>query len=665
MKLFNKNVKDDLLDEEVSNKGSKLNSLLKNKKVIIPIVVVLIIVLLLIVKALIGGNKSNLNYYDTLEKVFSSERGYFKYSFDVRTGEKGSLINETTKVDVSMDDLNTAENVESEDSDNNESEEEVENIASQDSTDSTQKNEFQDWNKYADIKTGDWEYPNYKVIIEGNTTSLEPLKTNFKISLVTNSYNNVFTEVYCIDGDYYIDIESMYNYLKNSGDSYLVSVGEKLPNGSKWVVIPEEQFKVASRYAEVGEQELSECDGLTKLYRRFLVALNSTKTSIQGVVGNTGQTVSGDIVTLNLSGTDADSVVSAIRNIAVRSGDFYTNIVETGNNSGLYDENQYKQAIREKDNFMEAMYDLATYLQITDISSLGTKIGGSARVYTNGYGNQQIEVSLAVNYSGDIDTIIQFTGIRSGDNNEIKLPSGSQNKENNPVIREVLDEVCDYLNFTKIKTDVKLEINPDTISDEILERFIKLVNETGSSDFYITRNNVFEFIEKYSNFEKTDSSTDNDIINAKLVSDLAESLNSIVGNIVIEKEVEVEEEVEQYPHIMFEDSGVVFNIDYIEDESDAKIITLKAEVVNKSDSEYTFNTTDISLRTLLNSVHPANNETLLRDADNTFDMSKLVSEVVLAPHEWTELYLYFTPSDDDGHMDLYFGETNCGSAVEF
>lgn len=657
MKLFNKKVKDDLLEEE-EVKESGVKALMKNKKVIIVAGVVLVIVLMLIVKSCTGGKKNTADYYDTLEQIFSSELGYFKYTLDVRTGEKGSLLTSNTVADVSMEDLNTADNAEA----TTESSETVETVVEETSE---SKNEFQDWDKYADIKTGDWQYPNYKITVEGNTTSLEPLKTDFKVYLATNAYNSLFTEVCFIDGNYYFDIESMYNFLKNSGDSYLVEVGSKLPNGSKWLVIPEDQFKVTSRYAESGEKEFSECESLVKLYRRFLVGLNTVKSSIKGVVGSTGQNVSDSIITLNLSGESADSVVRAVKEIAVRSGDFYTGLLNAGNNSGLYTESQLKQAVREKDNFIEAMYDLATYMQITDIPSLGTKISGNSRVYTNGYGNQQIEASLAVSYSADVDHAIQFTGIRAGDNNQITLPSGSQNKENNPVYREVLDKVCDYLNTTRIKTEVNLEINPETISEEIIERFIDLANSTGTAGYYITRNNVFEFIEKYSNFEVTDKTKKDDAVNAQLVSDLAETLNNIVGGIIVEREVEKEVEVEKYPHINFERSGVVFDIDYIEEESDSKIIVLNANVLNKSDTEYTFNASDMSLRTLLNSIYPANNETLIRNADNMFDMEQLTTEVTLAPHEWIEFKLYFAPSDDDGHMDLYFGEDNCGSVIEY
>ena len=658
MALFKKKFKDELTGE-VYNESKALNTIKSRKFVFITALVVLI-VLLFVGKSVLSTDK--IDYFDTLEQVFSNELGYFKYTLDVRSGDKGTLITDATVAQVTVEDLNQTENAETATTE----ETDTENSIADQSGEVTQKNEFQDWNKYADVKSGHWKHPNYKITIEGNTTSLEPLKTNFKIYLATNTYNDVFTEVYCIDGNYYLDTESMYNWLKNSGDSYLVEVGEKLPNGSKWLVIPENEFGFSSRYAEDGELEFSEATSLTQMYRRFLVGLNTVKSSLQGVVGSEGQKVSDDIVTLNLSGNSAANIVKGFKSITSRSGDFYTSLVETGKSKGLYDDNQYKQAIREKDNFIEAMYDLSTYLQISDISAMNTKLGGSARIYTNGYGNQQIEASLAVNLSGENDYIIQFTGIKAGDNNPISLPSGSQTKEINPVYRETLDSVFDYLNFTPIKSEVKLEINPDTISDEIINRFVNLVNDVGTAGYWVTPENVKGFIETYANFDKdAQGVTDEEYMNAKLVEDLAISLNNIVGGVIVEKEVEVVEEVEQYPAVVFSDSGVDFKITYNQDSSSEKIITAKLEVINKSESDYTFNITDFSMRSLLNSIHPANNETLIRTADNTFDMTLLSTEVTLVPSQWAEYILYFVPSDDTGHMDLYFGESNCGSIIEY
>lgn len=661
MKLFKRKVKDDLLVEENTNKSAKkLPKFLTNKKMVIPCGVVLVIILGLVIKSLFGGGK--MNYYDTMASLFTNELGSFSYTFDVRTGEKGSLITENKSSATSVDELSSVENA---DTSTTEATEET-NIAAQEPETEESKNEFQDWNKYADVKTGNWQYPNYKIVISGCTTSLEPLTTDFTVSLATANYNDKFTEVVCIDGNYYFDIESMYNWLKSSGDSYLISLTDKMPNGSKWLVVPESEFKIPSRYVEDGEKDLSYCTSLKIMYERFLVALTSTKSTLSNSLGSTGMSSNKDTVSINLAGSDATNILKAFKDITTQSGDWYDSLLATGVEKKLYTEDEYKQAVREKDNVMEALSDLATYLNITDLDSQNLAVQGSARTYTNGKNNATVEGSLAVNYSTDTtDYIIQFSGLRSGDAEDIKLPQGSQTKAIDDSYLGSFNSLVDYLNITPIKTSVQLEINPTTISDGVIEKFIDLVNDTGTAGEWITKDNVFKFIEKYASYKETDKTTNDDKVNAKLVADLADAMNKIVGGVVVTKEVQAEETVEQYPEVNTQDTGVYTKIKYDSEKSDSQVAVFHVEAINKGDETVTVDTTNFSLRTLLNSVYPSNNETLIHNYDNTFDMSKLVKSVELPSKGWAEFDLYFVISDDTGHMDMYFGDTNLGSAIEY
>lgn len=661
MKLFKRKVKDDLLVEENTNKSAKkLPKFLTNKKIVIPCGVVLVIILGLVIKSLFGGGK--MNYYDTMASLFTNELGSFSYTFDVRTGEKGSLITENKSSATSVDELSSVENA---DTSTTEATEET-NIAAQEPETEESKNEFQDWNKYADVKTGNWQYPNYKIVISGCTTSLEPLTTDFTVNLATANYNDKFTEVVCIDGNYYFDIESMYNWLKSSGDSYLISLTDKMPNGSKWLVVPESEFKIPSRYAEDGEKDLSYCISLKTMYERFLVALTSTKSTLSNSLGSTGMSSNKDTVSINLAGSDATNILKAFKGITTQSGDWYDSLLATGVDKKLYTEDEYKQASREKDNVMEALSDLATYLNITDLDSQNLAVQGSARTYTNGKNNATVEGSLAVNYSTDTtDYIIQFSGLRSGDAEDIKLPQGSQTKAIDDSYLGSFNSLVDYLNITPIKTSVQLEINPTTISDGVIEKFIDLVNDTGTAGEWITKDNVFKFIEKYASYKETDETTNDDKVNAKLVSDLADAMDKIVGGVVVTKEVKAEETVEQYPEVNTQETGVYTKIKYDTEKSDSQVAVFHVEAINKGDETVTVDTTNFSLRTLLNSVYPSNNETLIHNYDNTFDMSKLVKSVELPSKGWAEFDLYFVISDDTGHMDMYFGDTNLGSAIEY
>lgn len=658
---FRRKVKDDLLDMEQDTGKARIYL----KKFAIPIVFVVIIAIFLLVRLVMGANKGSLNYYDTLAGLFTNELGTFKYVFEVQTGEKGSLITEKTVVDVSMDELNSAETVE----DENTADEDESDTQKTDNTvkDDDQRNEFQDWNKYAEVKGGDWEYPTYKLILEGVTTSLDPLQTDVVVTLATEGYNDIFTEIVCFDDNYYIDIESMYNWLRSSGDSYLIGVGKKLPNGSKWLVVPASEFKFASRYAEDGEKEFSEVTGLRTLYERFLIGLCGVRDAVKNGVGTAGMVSHSDTATLNVSGDAALPFLYTLKDIVVRGGDFYESLVNAGVSKNLYTEEQAEQARREEDNVLSALSDLASYLNIVDFKSVGLKVGGSCRSYINGRGNDTLEAILGLNFSSDTtDYIVQFSGIRSGDSKEIRLPQGSQTKEQDICYKEVVGNVIDYLNFTSIKTEAKLEVNPETISDEIIGRFVELVNDTGTAGYYVTKNNVFDFIEKYANYEETEDSTKEDIMNHLMVTDLADAMSRIVGGVVVERVIEKGEDVEQYPAIHFEtEDGLAFDAVYDMEESDAQIIKLNVEVTNKSKKAVKVDARDFSLRTLLNSIYPANNEVTIRNYDNTFDMDTLTGVVKVPSHGWATFPIYCVLSDDGGHMNLFYGDLDFGTVVEY
>lgn len=652
MSLFKKEVKDDLAYEDpAAVKKFSVMKLLKSKFFLPVVVIVLLLVLLLVFKNVIKKQKSDLNYYDTMMSIFTNELGSFSYTFAVETGEAGSIIveNELPSIEeLTPDSEATADQGGS-------------------------SREFADWNKYSEVKLDNWKYPVYKVSIVGTTMSVDPLETNFKVTLATPAYNNMFTEVTVRDDVYYIDVESIYNWLSNSSDAYLMSLVDEIPHGSKWLEIPASEFAVPSRYAELGdEQNLSTAKSLVTMYRRFLVALQTSCASARGVLGDRGIEKKNDVVKLTLTGADAYGLLTAVKGISTQSGDFYNAVISSSVASGLYDENQQAQAMREKDNFIEAMSDLAVSSQLCNPENMKLMATGHVRQYINGFNNNQIEGALGVQFCNNgKDYLLKFIGVRSGDPRDIVVPSGSKTTENVEMYLQCLYKVIDYLNFTNIKTDVKLNINPDTLSGSVLDQFIDLVNSTGSAEYWVTRDNVSEFIEKYKDMKQSDASNENDVKNIILVSDLVEALDKVVPRGVVTEPIDVPivtppvEEEERYPNIILDNEGVRLTIKYNEEFSNHSLFVLDCEVINTTDEAVTYHCKDFAVRDLLSSICPANNETLIRNYDNLFDMSILAGDIEVQSKGWNAFKLYFVIPDDAGHMDLFYGEEKLGSVILF
>lgn len=649
MGLFDKKViKDDLVDEEISTKKPIPKWLFG------VVAVVAIIAVMIGVKSMTGSKSDGINYYDTITGIFSNELGTFKYVFDIRTGEKGTLLKDEVKTEVDVNNIDNA------DEPSGEVEEEIDT-----------KYEFSDWGEMQDILSDEWEYPNYKITIEGCTTSLDPLTTEFTIGLATKYYNNVLTDVTCINGNYYINIESFRDWLINSKDSYLIEIGSELPQGSKYLVIPENEFTAVSRYAETGELDFSKVTGLKTMYQRFLVSMISVRDTVKSSLGTTGMTSNGDVATLSLVGNDAVQVMKFAKGVVNKGSDFYQSVIDASKAKGLYDEQQYAQAVREKDNVISAIYDMMVYLNIADLTTMNPQVSGSARQFVSGRGKTTLEGNLLISFcTDDTDYMIQFSGNRSGEAKEIYLPQGSQMSVANMKYPTQLSDVChdiiDYFNISNIKTAEQLELTPDNIANHAIEEFVALVNSVGTAGRNITLNNVNEFIEEYINFEVTDDTTVEQDANAKLVSDFMQKLNDLTGGLVIEKEIIVQDTTEQYPSIQFSDvPRVDFYIKYATELSDSRLMVLEGIVVNRSDEAYTLDTTDFAVKTLLNSKYPANNEILLKNYDNKFDFSQLTTVFEVEPNTFAEFELYIVLSDDLGHMDIFYKDVQQGTAVQY
>lgn len=679
MSLFSRKVKDDLLPEEhnpQAEKQDKVLAILKNKLVWIGVAAVVLVVLVVSLFRVLSGDKSELNYYDTMVSIFNNELGTFSYTFLVETGDKGTLIKESDgNMDLSIGELNAAENDDAAGQDSDSSSGQWNEIAIQNGQSYQEDKQFADWDKYAELKADNWQHPVYQVRIEGCTMSVDPLQTHFKVTVATPYCNQLFTEVTVRDDTYYFDVESVYNWLLNSSDDYLVRLAETIPHGSKWLTIPASEFAVPSRYAESGdEQELSEVKSLVTMYRRFLVILRTACSSVQGYLGDRGVDIRKDVVYLTLVGDDAMALLNAGKGIVTKSGDFYDAIVASNMNSGLYDETQYKQAGREKDNFIEALSDFGTSIQMCDPSTLKLQASGQVRQYINGYNTNQIEGVFGIQFSSDTtDYIVKFNGVRSGLQQDITVPDGSKTSDNAEMYLTFLNRFVDYFNFTNIKTDVKLSINPDTISDGVLDKFITLVNNTGSAGYWVTRDNVGAFIDKYKSFRDSEVKGENDIKNKLLVEDLIAALDKVVVRdttiVPIETNPGPSEpdntDPEQYPVIDCNINGAEVHLEYNPTDSNYNLFVVDVEVINKTEEEVVLNCQDFSLQSLMASIAPANNEVLIRGYDSTFDMSLLLNEVVMPAKSWDTFKLYFILPDDKGHMDAFYGEEQIGVLIQF
>lgn len=622
------------------------------------------IVLIAIFLCISFFKKDKDNYFTVLDGILNNELGTFEYTFDVRTTEHTEVAQ---NIEVTLADLKNVEG--SEAAEGSEVSEASEGEGGTEETSApVSSNTFVEWTNADGTKMNSWRYPKYKLTFSGICTSTDPYEADITVSLATEYHNGVLTEIIAKDGVYYLDLASLTSWLRSSSDSYLISLGEQIPDGAKYLMIPKDSLNLPSRYAEDSEVDLSKCPDLRTFIQRINFLERSITSSLKGTVNiDKCMTTSEASYGLLITGADGVKVANGVQSIVNRSGEFYKSYLSGAKGKGLYDDSQYTQALREEDNVMKALTDLMVYLNIEDLSKSNVTISGTARKYTNSKGNSTLEASLNTSFqSSEKDYNVNMTFMRCGDKGEVTTPDGSTvTKDKLPsesLVRETLWGIVDYMNPTSILLENKLELNPERIEANIKDQLIKLVNSIPDAQMYLTETTVDSYIAKYANFDDT-SASKVDLVNAQIVKDFMDTVNNVTGGIYIEVEVTPEAEMPQYPEMVYEDTNIKITAKLNEETSDANLYQVDMFIINKANGSITLDLTNFSLQTLLSSVYPANNTTLLHNYDNSWDDTKSPSELVLQPSTYANVSLYFVISNDTGYMDLWFGDDKLGEIV--
>ena len=307
----------------------------------------------------------------------------------------------------------------------------------------------------------------------------------------------------------------------------------------------------------------------------------------------------------------------------------------------------------------------------------------------NGDNNQQYEANMSISYTlNDTDYAISITAQRVGATvDEIVAPteSVSDSLMTFSDILNITNNVTDYFNFTDIELEKKLEPTPENSINTALQNFVDLVNENNCYDKVLSVHNVMAFLQKYSNIKERDAENDNDKACIILTNDfldkfdklLMEARKQIVKDDITGKETDInnedetkdeKEDVEQYPEVdtTIDGADVTFKVN--EKKSNSKLLVVDMIIDNNTDTDVTFDTTLFQVKTLLGSVYPANNQTLLGGFDATwydkYDDKVDVKKTVSA-NSSDDTTLYFVISDDNGYMDIWYNDSNLGVLVQY
>lgn len=671
---------------------SKKLAFLKKKQTWIAAAVIVVLVLAFVAKSVLGGGSSKENFFTVLNTILNSDGGQFSYTITVNSGkhtDKG-IENKSYSKD---EDLNagtegvtettqTAEptEVSSEPKDTTSS---ILDSTKDADNEKTLTAKTEEWDDRDENSLTEWKYPNYTIKLTGGATSVSPYTAKINVVLATESFSDSFTDIIAVEDNYYINVEQMKYWLENSKDSYLVSLSEQMPEGSKYIHIGKDDFKIPSRYAEDGEKDLSGVTGLYSYKKELLTLINMVCGTVQNYCSFDSNSKDGYLV--SAQGESGADIANAIKSLVTNSGNTYDAYI---NQFELSDDAK-KQKVREKDNFISAMSKAMTYMNLTTADAMNFSLNGNALTLVNGDNNQQYEANMSINYTlNDTDYAISITAQRVGATvDEIVAPteSVSDSLMTFSDILNITDNVTDYFNFTDIELEKKLEPTPENSINTALQNFVDLVNENNCYDKVLSVHNVMEFLQKYSNIKERDAENDNDKACIILTNDfldkfdklLVDARKQIVKDDITGKETDInnedetkdeKEDVEQYPEVdtTIDGADVTFKVN--EKKSNAKLLVVDMIIDNHTDTDVTFDTTLFQVKTLLGSVYPANNQTLLGGFDATwydkYDDKVDVKKTVSA-NSSDDTTLYFVISDDNGYMDIWYNDSNLGVLVQY
>ena len=679
--------------KKVTVKDNKKFAFLKKKQTWIVVAVVAVLILVGVAKSMLGGGGSKDNFFTVLNTILNSDGGQFSYTITVNSGKHTDQGVESKG--YSTDDLNNLDaNTESTESTEVTNSDEV----SQEPTDTTSsildstkdaENEktlsakTDDWNKSDATALSEWQYPNYTIKLTGGATSVDPYTAKINVVLATENFSDAFTDIIAVEDNYYINVEQIKYWLENSKDSYLVSLANEMPDGSKYVHIGKDDFKIPSRYAEDGEKELSGVTGLYSYKKQLLTLINMVCSTVEDYCEFDSNSKDGYLV--SAKGENGANIANAIKSLVTNSGNTYDAYI---NQFELSDDAK-KQKAREKDNFISAMSKAMTYMNLTTVDAMNFAMSGNALTLTNGDNNQQYEANMNIKYTvNDTDYAVSISAQRVGTSIEdIKAPTDSVSDSLMTLddILNIANDVTDYFNFTDIELGKQLEPTPENSIKIVLQNFVDLVNENNCYDGVLSVHNVMSFLQKYSNIQERDAENDNDKACIILTNDfldkfgnlLSDARKQIVKDGITGEETDINNDdenkdenpdVEQYPEADAEIDGVNVTFKVNEKKSKAKLLVVDMIIDNNTDNDVTFDTTAFQVKTLLSSVYPSNNQTLLGGFDSSWydkysDKVEPNKEVKAGTTDDTTLY--FVISDDDGYMDIWYNDANLGVVVQY
>lgn len=593
------------------------------------------------------------NYFEITKDLLSEQTGNFRYVLDVRTSERGNRNN--TLLENGNLGSNTSENI----------------VADVDKVLEEYQNsgkDFTGWTNKEGIEVVSWEYPNYKVVLSGSVESIDPLTMAMDISIATDYVSEKLTDIIVKDGVTYVNVAQLREWLLNSKDTTLVTLGRSITDNVTYIEYDEKNpLELKSYFAEEDEVDSTRESDLVNVYNKFLVAYQVITSKLN--INKSCMPIKDGIAGLQVSGDNAVALLKSIKNMVQGVGDLHKGIASNQYKNGLLTEEGYNQKKKETDNIITAFQELDKQINTVDLSECNLVVSGNARKYVSARQNNVMESNVAFQFDTEDKTYAVSLQMSKDDGKtKVEVPNATSTEvaelQNKDTVIDTFMNIIEYLNITSIDMRKQLETTPESIKDDLYKVFMEYINEENKGkEGYVplTWGTVGDFIEKYRVFEETEDSSTLDKENKKLVQELL----GVVSNLEVEnREDEIVTTKESIKDVFVEEGTFTLYGKYDKGNSDSKLLKYNCYIMNTTDLPLTLDLIDFTVRTPDGNMYPANYEVTLKDYKSDFDMEQVVRNQIIYENRYEEVELYFAIPNGVETFDLYYKDTNLGNIVE-
>lgn len=443
---------------------------------------VIAVIAIVIIVSRVASN-SKVNFWSLTNEMVNADHTSYNYTLTIDTG-KATEGDKNENTDVSQSDV---ENIQAEGT--------QDDVASGSSVSGGNDIEYNVnsshfsnvWSDASGVE--DYTDTDVKCTLEiSGYTEGKNFKTSLKLGCNGNGATDLFNVVF-VDGTYYIGVGDFKEGLKNSGVGNLVKLGNDLPDGVRYLTIPEKDFVVLTGMNEKsGAGYLKTRDGAIEMLQRSIdvfLGKIQTYTSKDNLKKNKDE----NSVTCGFTCAESPVIYDALKNYLAYNTENYRNQIDEMVKDGFIAKEDKDKALSEVDNlanFSSKYLEVINAMSEEEMKATGFDI--NAQITKDGDNiykpNYRLEFNCnnkhyTISFSGECNTSEGGDAIVAPEETSIAL---SEYKNGGEGWKSYFIRFMNYFNVFGVDTETNITKTVGELSVDMLDSLCETINKAHEGD---------------------------------------------------------------------------------------------------------------------------------------------------------------------------------------